>query len=170
MLEGMIRLSGLVSDSIVDGPGLRLAVFVQGCPHRCAGCHNPQTHDFEGGYDESVENILAQLDKNPLLSGVTLTGGEPVSHAGALLPLAKGVRARGKNIVLYTGYTFEQLLEMGDTSPDIPALLELCDTIVDGPFILEQRSLMLKFRGSTNQRILDAHASLKQGSAVEREL
>lgn len=161
-----LRLAGVVKQSIVDGPGLRLTVFTQGCPHKCPGCHNPETHDFAGGYDGDPATILAELDKNPLLAGVTLTGGEPVCQAEALLPLANGVRERGKNLMMYTGYTLEQLLEMMAKDPALAELLSLIDILVDGPFVLAERDLTLLFRGSRNQRLLDLPSSLAKGEPV----
>lgn len=158
-----LRIAGTVSESIVDGPGLRFVVFTQGCPHGCPGCHNPQTHDFEGGREASAQELLTMLDENPLLSGVTLSGGEPICQASALVPFCREIKRRKKNIVLYSGYTYEQLCEMDE---DVQALLDLCDLLIDGPFDLEKKSLMLHFRGSANQRVIDLPASRKAGKAV----
>ena len=158
-----ISVAGVIGDSITDGPGIRMTVFVQGCPHRCEGCHNPETHPFSGGEPRSAEELLQKIDKNPLLSGVTLSGGEPFCQAAALLPLAEGVRARGLELAAYSGWTYEQLLEQGG---DKAALLRLCHVLVDGPFVLAERSLSLRFRGSKNQRILDVQRSLREGRAV----
>ena len=161
-----IRAASVAWQSVVDGPGLRLVVFTQGCPHRCPGCHNPETHDFKGGYDLPIEQVLAGLDKNPLLRGVTLSGGEPLAQPQALLPLAAGVKARGKDIICFTGYTFEELLQMLPENPPLAALLgEIC-LLIDGRYEAAQRDITLPFRGSRNQRILDLPASLKQGRAV----
>ena len=165
MCENKIRVAGSVNDSITDGPGLRYTLFVQGCPHHCPGCHNPQTHPFEGGSLRDPKEIGEEILKNPMLSGVTLSGGEPICQAKALLPLCRMVREAGLDIAIYSGYTFEQLLEMEDE--DVTELLSLCDVLIDGPFLLEQRSLALLFRGSKNQRILNLPASLKEGKAVE---
>ena len=165
-----MRLSGVVRESIVDGPGLRLTVFLQGCPHQCEGCHNPQTHDPNGGYDCDTDKILEALDQNPLLRGVTLSGGEPIEQAEKLLQLAKAVRARNKDIVLFSGYTFEELLEMGKARPSVLELLSLCFLLVDGRFVLSKRDLTLRFCGSSNQRLLDPVASLTTGKAVYSNL
>lgn len=165
-----VRIAGIVRQSIVDGPGLRLVVFTQGCPHACPGCHNPETHNFAGGYDCEIEKILVALDANPLLSGVTISGGEPFARAAELVPLAKAVRARGKNVWCYSGHMFEQLLNMMPQSPDVGELLALCDVLVDGPFIESEKDLTLHFRGSSNQRILDVAASLQRQQAVEKRL
>ena len=161
-----LRLAGVVRESIVDGPGIRMTVFVQGCPHHCKGCHNAHTWDFEGGYDGSVERIIEEAGKDPLIKGITLSGGEPFEQAEALTALARQARAIGLNIFCYTGYTFEYLHEHFDEHPEYRELLEECDWLVDGPFIEEQMSLMLHFRGSRNQRILDVPASLREGKAV----
>ena len=161
-----LRLAGVIRESIVDGPGLRMTVFTQGCPHNCEGCHNPQTHDFNGGYISHPENILKAIDSDPLLRGVTFSGGEPFTQAESLTVLAKGAHEMGLNVFCYTGYTFEKLYSMFDTHPEYKALLEQCDWLVDGPFIEEEMSLMLHFRGSRNQRILNVKESLAQGKAV----
>lgn len=161
-----LRLAGVIRESIVDGPGIRMTVFVQGCPHHCKGCHNQHTWDFEGGYMSSVERVLEEAAKDKLLRGITLSGGEPFTQAKALTVLAKGARAMGLNVFCYTGYTFEQLYEQFDKHPEFRELLEQCDWLVDGRFIEEEMSLMLHFRGSRNQRILDVPKSLEQGKAV----
>ena len=166
MDEEMIRLAGLVEDSIVDGPGLRLTVFTQGCPHHCPGCHNPQTHDPAGGHDKRIEEIVCKLDDNPLLSGVTLSGGEPFCQPLPCAHVAREAHARGLNVWTYTGYTFEVLLEMSETRPEIRALLAETDVLVDGPFVMALKSLDCPWRGSKNQRLLDAKASLREGRAV----
>ena len=153
--SNILNLSGIVEESIVDGPGFRYVVFVQGCPHRCKGCHNPQTHSFEGGYQMAVEDIAQQVKENPLLSGVTFSGGEPFCQPEALCELAKLIKAMGKNIFVYSGYTLEQLAEMGKTRPAVIELLHLADTLVDGQYVEELRDLQLQFRGSSNQRIID---------------
>ena len=164
-MSAVIQVSGVIPESIVDGPGIRYSLFVQGCPHHCPGCHNPQTHPFEGGTARTVEEIVAEVNENPLISGVTFSGGEPMCQAAALSELAKALRAIGKNIVCYTGYTFEQLLAENDS--DRMELLKQCRYLIDGPFLLAEKSLMVKFRGSKNQRILDVKASLEAGHAVE---
>lgn len=165
-----LRLAGVIRESIVDGPGIRMTVFTQGCPHHCKGCHNEQTWDFEGGYDSSSERILEEAQKDPLLRGLTFSGGEPFSQAKNMSILAKDAKALGYDIFCYTGYTFEKLVQEFDTHPEYKELLEQCDWLVDGPFVLDKRSLMLKFRGSTNQRILDVKKSLESGVAVDAEI
>ncbi|NLW19844.1 MAG: anaerobic ribonucleoside-triphosphate reductase activating protein [Clostridiales bacterium] len=158
-----IRVNGIVQDSIVDGPGLRLAVFVQGCSHRCPGCHNPDTHDPTGGQAMDTAQIISQLAENPLLDGLTLSGGEPFEQPAACLALAEAARARGLNVWAYSGYPYEALLGMGET---VQQLLRACDVLVDGPFVLSQRSLELDFRGSANQRLIDLVQTRRQGRVV----
>lgn len=149
-----IRVSGLEEESIVDGPGFRFAIFVQGCPHHCPGCHNPQTHPFEGGTWMMQDELLQKIRENPLLSGVTFSGGEPFCQAQALAQLGQKVHAMEKNVVTYSGYTYEQLQEMAKTQSEIAALLAETDTLIDGPYIEAERDLELQFRGSRNQRII----------------
>ena len=151
-------------NDVANGNGVTVSVWTQGCPHHCEGCHNPETHDFSGGYDCAPEKILAEIKKNPLLDGVTFSGGEPLCQAKALLPLAQEIKKLGLNLFIYTGSIFEKLIEEQD--PDVMALLQEGDFLVDGPFVLAQRDLTLLFRGSQNQRILDLPQSLAQGKAV----
>ena len=161
-----LRIAGIVNDSIVDGPGFRLSVFTQGCPHHCAGCHNPQTHDFDGGYDIDTDEIIKKMRKNPLLDGITLSGGEPFCQGEACILLARAAHDMGLNVWAYSGYTYEQLLA-GDAAQQ--ALLDETDVLVDGPFILNQKSLELHFRGSANQRLIDVKASRESGRIITRE-
>lgn len=152
-----LRISGIVSESIVDGPGFRYVIFTQGCPHHCPGCHNPQTHSFEGGYDADIPAMLEEIRQDPLLDGVTFSGGEPFCQPEALLPIAKAVKEMGKTIFVYSGYTLEQLLDLSKERPAILELLRLSDTLVDGPYVESLRDLDLEFRGSSNQRLIDLH-------------
>ena len=159
-----MRIANTVNDSIVDGHGLRFAVFTQGCPHRCPGCHNPQTHDPAGGREESLEALIAGLDQNPLAAGLTLSGGEPFYQAADCARLAAMAHARGKTVWTYTGYTYEQILHKND--PDWNALLAETDVLVDGPFLEKEQSYELDFRGSRNQRLIDVAASRRAGKVV----
>lgn len=159
-----LRIAGTVQDSIVDGPGIRFVIFTQGCPHHCPGCHNPQTHDFAGGYEVNSEELIQKMEENPLLSGVTFSGGEPFCQAEALVPIAEAVKAAGKHLMVYTGYLYEQLLAMKD--PFVQRLLELADVLVDGPFILAERNLTLQYRGSENQRVIDLKKTKEAGEIV----
>ena len=160
-----MRIYGLVQDSIVDGPGFRFVCFVQGCPHHCPGCHNPDSHDPTGGREMDVEEVAAQMLSNPLTDGLTLSGGEPMEQAADCLRLAERAHGAGLNVWCYTGYTLEHLLQEGTT--DQRALLEQVDVLVDGPFLLAERTLSLPWRGSRNQRLLDVPASLAAGQPVE---
>ena len=150
-----IRIAGIMRESIVDGPGIRFAVFCQGCPHDCPGCHNPETHDFEGGTEVSVERLLEEFDKNPLLAGATFSGGEPMCQPEGFAALGRGIKERGKTITIYSGYTLEQLLRMALKDQNIEELLRMCDLLIDGPFVQAKRDLTLQFRGSANQRLID---------------
>lgn len=161
-----INLSGIVSESIVDGPGIRMTLFTQGCPHHCKGCHNPETWAFEEKTMGDVDKILAFALKNPLLKGLTFSGGEPFCQGEALAELAEKCHANGLDIMCYTGYVFEDLVEGFKEKPEWEKLLKQCDYLVDGPFKLEERSLMLLFRGSKNQRYIDVKKSFKQGKVV----
>ena len=166
-MRKMITAAGMVDDSIVDGPGFRFSLFVQGCPHHCPGCHNPQTHSFAGGFPVSPEEILERMEKNPLLKGITLSGGEPFCQPEALAYLARKVHETGRDVVCYTGYTLEQLLTMED--PHIRELLNEIDLLIDGPFLLEQRDLTLLFRGSSNQRLILLRPTLETGKVTLME-
>lgn len=154
-MASTIDVCGIEPESIVDGPGFRYVVFVQGCPHHCPGCHNPQSHAFGVGTKRTVDELIGEMRENPLLSGVTLSGGEPFCQAEPLCELAKRVREMGKTVFAYSGYTLEQLLEKGKREPAVRQLLSLVDTLVDGPYIEAERDLELQFRGSRNQRIID---------------
>lgn len=165
----MLDLFGTVNDSIVDGPGLRFAVFVQGCPHHCPGCHNPDSHAFGTGTPTSNDELLARIRSNPLLDGVTFSGGEPFCQAQELAVLGKEIKGLGLNLLCYTGFTFEYLCEHREEN-GYGDLLVVLDWLIDGRFVEEQRSLELRFRGSANQRILDVQRSLAEGRAVETTL
>lgn len=160
----MLDLSGIVSDSIVDGPGIRTTIFSQGCPHHCKGCHNPETWAFGCGTKVSVEAIVDIVRSNPLCRGVTFSGGEPFSQAAGFAKLAQILKDKGYEIASYSGFTFEELLE---GTEDQKKLLEHIDILIDGRFVLAEKSLEIAFRGSRNQRILDVKKSLSAGTAVE---
>ena len=160
----MIDLSSIVPDSIVDGPGIRVTIFCQGCPHRCKGCHNPKTWKFGSGTPTSVERIVEIVRQSPLARGVTFSGGEPFSQAAGYAKLARLLKAQGYEVASYSGYTFEEILAGDD---DQRALLKELDVLIDGRFVLEERSLDTPFRGSRNQRLLNVQESLKTGIPVE---
>lgn len=159
-----IRLSGVVNDSIVDGEGIRYTIFTQGCPHHCPHCHNPQTHDPHGGYDADTETILSAIAENPLLDGITLSGGEPMQQPVACAVLAQGAKNLDLNVWVYTGYTWEQIMQKNDSN--IQKLLQYTDVLIDGAFVYSLRSLELYFKGSSNQRTIDVQKSLAQNTVV----
>jgi len=162
-----IRLaSPMTRDSIVDGPGLRAVIWTQGCFHNCLGCHNPCTHNPFGGFEMDTADLIAQLDSLHLQQGLTLSGGEPFLQARALAEVARAAHRRGLNVWAFTGFTFEQLTNRKNPSwADRMALLEQIDVLVDGRFERDKRDLSLRFRGSSNQRILDVKKSLAVQSA-----
>ena len=162
-----IHLYGTVDDSMVDGPGIRFAVFTQGCKHSCPGCHNPTAQPFGGGTSVTTDELWAKVEGNLLLAGITLTGGEPFEQAEALIELARRTRAKGLTVWAFTGYLYEELVA-GVPTAAAPRLLEQVDVLVDGLYQDELRSLDLLWRGSSNQRLIDVPASLAAGQAVER--
>lgn len=165
-----IKLAGLVADSIVDGPGFRFTIFTQGCPHNCEGCHNPETHDFNGGRYADCDKIIEKIKQNKLTAGVTFSGGEPFCQPMPCAYMAEKLKSMGYHLISFTGYTFEQLMKMSEKDEDIKRFLGFLDIIIDGKFILAQRSLELKYKGSKNQRTIDVQESIKQGRAVEVEI
>lgn len=165
-----MRVAGIVQDSIVDGPGFRFTLFTQGCPHGCKGCHNPQTHDYNGGTEMTTEEIVKKLLSNPLTDGITFSGGEPFEQAAACAEIAAAAREHGLNVWAYSGYTFERLLEKSKIDEGVKKLLSLTDVVVDGPFILEEKSYNVPWRGSKNQRLINVPESLKTGKAVIMEV
>ena len=161
-----LRLFGTANDSIVDGPGIRYTVFVQGCMHNCKGCHNPGSHDIDGGYEKDVLEIFSEISKNPLLDGVTFSGGEPFLQAKALYELAKLVKEKNLNIYIYSGFTFEQLIFGANDENGWRELLEISDVLIDGKFEEDKKHYTLVFKGSENQRIIDIKESLRADKAI----
>ncbi|MCR4441129.1 MAG: anaerobic ribonucleoside-triphosphate reductase activating protein [Peptococcaceae bacterium] len=157
-----MRLAGIVPESIVDGPGVRMVVFAQGCPHHCPGCHNPETWDPGGGQEMTVKEILKIVKKKlKNIRGLTLSGGEPFLQAEEMAALAGKARELGLDVVTYTGYTYEELLALN--LPGWAKLLEVTDILVDGPFLQELKDISLPFRGSRNQRVIDLKEKRKKG-------
>lgn len=162
-----IRLaSDLQTGSIVDGEGLRAVIWTQGCIHNCYGCHNPSTHSIDGGFLTDTKVINRQLDSLTLEDGITFSGGDPMMQIDACLDIAKHAKKIGLNIWCYTGYTFEQLLKMSKVKPSLKEFMSLIDVLVDGKFVLEKRSLNLKFRGSRNQRLIDCKRSVNENKVI----
>lgn len=166
-VSGDIRIFGVVEESIVDGPGIRYSVFVQGCSHGCPGCHNPESHSPKGGELRSIESVLGGIRSNKLIAGVTLSGGEPFEQPHACAVLAQQLKTDGYNIWTFTGYLYEDLLKMSQANPDIACLLDNIDVLVDGPFVEELKSLELDWRGSSNQRVIDLAKTRDVGAIVE---
>ncbi len=146
----LVRLSGINAESVTDGEGIRAVVYLQGCVHACPGCHNPTSHPLDGGYLADTDAVLAELLANPLVGGLTISGGEPLLQPEATLALASGAKFRGKSVWVYTGFLLEELLQR----PGARDILRVIDALVDGRFLIEQRDLAVPYRGSRNQRIL----------------
>ena len=159
--DKIINVCGIERESIVDGPGFRYVLFVQGCPHRCPGCHNPESHDFNGGTGMTVTEIFADIMKNPHLKGVTFSGGEPFEQTDALVDLGHMIRDAGLSLMSYSGYTLEELKARHDSSTD--ELLDMLDILVDGRYVESLRNLTLVYRGSENQRVIDMKKTLSTG-------
>lgn len=162
-----LQIAGITKESVVDGPGLRFVIFTQGCPHRCPGCHNPETHDPQGGKTVDVTSVLQMIEQTRLLRGITFSGGEPFMQPNPLYFIAREVKSRLKlDVVTYTGYKFEELLTMARSSADVERLLAATEILIDGPFQREERSLNLAFRGSNNQRLIHVSRSLAENKTV----
>ena len=158
-----IRLSSKIStDSVVDGRGLRTVIWCQGCPHDCAGCHNPDTHCFSGGFEQEVDELVQQISEVQMQSGVTFSGGDPMMQATSCAKIARQLKESGINIWCYTGFDFEELL----TKTDCLHFLQYIDVLVDGKFDIALKSYELLFKGSANQRIIDVPASLQQNQVI----
>lgn len=163
-----IRLASPITiDSIVDGPGLRAVIWTQGCSHNCRGCHNPHTHSFNEGEEYTVDDIKQQIRKLNLHRGITLSGGDPFEQPEPLIDICKEAKKLGLDIWAYTGYTFEELMDIKNPRYfKWISLLECIDVLVDGRFIESKKNPFLKFRGSSNQRIIDVKRSLNYKKAI----
>ena len=159
--------SPVICDSIVDGPGLRMVVWTQGCKHNCKGCHNPQTHSLNGGYEVDTKEIIDQMASLKLQQGITLSGGEPFLQPAPLAEIAKEAHKINLDVWSYTGFTFEQLIDKNNPLYfENMELFKYVDVLVDGRFEIDKRDISLLFRGSSNQRIIDVKKSLKYKTAV----
>ena len=153
----MISVLSIIEDTMVDGPGFSTSIYCAGCRHKCPGCHNPQSWDFDGGQAMSTDDIMRVIEADPF-ANVTFSGGDPMYQPEGFTELARAIKTRtDKTIWCYTGFTYEALM----TNPRQRNLLELIDVLVDGPFIKSQRDETLRFRGSRNQRLIDVKASLR---------
>lgn len=163
-----LRVAGIVRESVVDGPGFRYVIFAQGCTHCCKGCHNPDTHALDGGYAADIEGLIEDIKQSKYIDGVTFSGGEPFLQADAFLHIAQRLKETNMNIVCYTGFTFEELMDSKNESRKM--LLGYIDMLIDGPYVEELKDLSLIFRGSRNQRIIDVQSSLKEQRVVLEKL
>lgn len=157
-----MRIAGIIPCSFVDGPGCRYVLFTQGCKHECVGCQNPQTWSFEGGKDFTIDEIVNDIKKNSPINKVTISGGDPFYQELDLYKLCKRLKSEGYNIWVYTGFTWDEIKDSES--------LRYIDVVVDSPFLLEEKTLELPFRGSRNQRIIDVFESLETGSLVELQV
>ena len=165
-MDKNIRLSGIAYESLVNGPGMRRVFFAQGCRHNCKGCFNPDTHDFNGGESCNMDELIQAVLENPMLRGVTFSGGDPWEQAEKFAYMAKVFKKDNLNVWCYTGYTYEYILEYQTEIQGWNELLNNIDVLVDGRFEEENMQEGLKFRGSSNQRIIDVRESIKQGNVV----
>ena len=162
-----IRLaSPIVTDSVVDGRGLRTVIWCQGCHHNCAECHNPDTHDFKAGFEQDIDELVQEILAVDMQSGVTFSGGDPMMQAVSCTNIARQLKEKNINIWCYTGFTFEELL----TRPDCVEFLQYIDVLIDGKFEKSLKSYDLLFKGSENQRIINVPESLQQGNIVLVEM
>ena len=175
--SNLLRIASLEKESIVDGEGLRYTIFTQGCNHNCLGCHNPESHDFLGGRTVDTNKLFQDIISNPLLDGITLSGGDPFFQAEKLQELVKKVKNQGLDVWAYTGFKFEEFIKYinkedcdNRINSSMIELLKNIDILVDGKFILEQRTLDSAFKGSKNQRIIDVKKSLNINKIVEYDL
>lgn len=164
--ENTIRIAGVVKESTVDGPGFRYVVFTQGCPHNCKGCHNPDTHDFKGGRLVSIDKLVDDINKNPLLKGVTISGGEPFMQPKQVYNLISKIDKNKHSIMIYTGFEYEELLKKSEENDYFYKILENTDILIDGKFEETLKSENIMFRGSTNQRAIESKNSILAGNII----
>lgn len=152
-----VRIAGCTKESVVDGPGIRYVVFAQGCAHNCPECHNKETHDFKGGVEVEVDDLLEDIHKRKYIDGVTFSGGDPFYQPKEFAYMAEELKKDGINVMAYTGFLFEDLIK----DEKMKKLLQNVDTLMDGPFINENKTFKMPFRGSSNQRMIDVKRSLE---------
>lgn len=159
------RLASFEYESVVDAEGVSCVLFISGCKHSCSGCHSPQTHDFSYGIeinDDVIESINLEIDKRPYLNALVLSGGDPMYSAKELLEIIPKLHIPNNNLWCYTGFHIEEIVK----NPDMLELLKMCTFLIDGPFIEGYRDITLKFRGSSNQRIIDIKRSFSEKQLV----
>ncbi len=168
MKEVVVRLaSDIQTDSIVDGEGIRSVIWFQGCTHNCKGCHNPETHDLNGGFEIKLDELLKKISELEYQTGITLSGGDPFFQPYAACEVAKHAHFCNMNVWAYTGFKFEDLLKIMEKNKDIKNLLNNIDVLIDGKFEIDNKTYSAKFRGSSNQRVLDVKESLKNKKAIK---
>ncbi|HYF82021.1 MAG TPA: anaerobic ribonucleoside-triphosphate reductase activating protein [Clostridia bacterium] len=163
-----LRVAGIVKESVVDGPGFRYVIFAQGCTHGCKGCHNPDTHALDGGYAVDTDSLIEDIKQSRYIDGVTFSGGEPLLQAEAFIHIAEKLKELNMNIVCYTGFTFEEIMQSKYESHI--KLLRLTDMLIDGPYMEELKDLGLTYRGSKNQRIIDVKRSIEEQKVILERL
>lgn len=169
-MKKYIRLAGIAYESLVNGPELRRVFFAQGCKHNCEGCFNKETHDFNGGELKEIDRLIDDVINNPLLKGITFSGGDPLEQVEGFSYMAKAFKKKGLNIWCYTGYTFEQILDMMKENKFLYELINNIDVLVDGRFEINNKNDSLRFRGSTNQRLINVKDSLEKNEIIIVEL
>jgi anaerobic ribonucleoside-triphosphate reductase activating protein len=170
MKKSLVRLAGIAYESLVNGPGLRRVFFAQGCRHNCKGCFNPDTHRFDGGELKNSDELIENIKLNPMIKGVTFSGGDPFEQAKEFAYIAKRVKELGLNIWCYTGYTFEYILKHMSNENDWDKLINNIDVLVDGKFDENKKDCKIKFRGSSNQRIIDVKRSINLKKIITLEI
>ncbi len=153
MINMKIRLAGIIENSINNGEGIRKVIFAQGCKHHCKGCFNPSTHDFNGGYECDTDKIIERINNDYMIDGVTFSGGDPFEQAEAFAEIAKNINPE-LNIWCYTGYTLQEIIDKANEKPEWVDLLIHIDVLVDGKFEEDKKDRNLKFKGSSNQNII----------------
>jgi len=165
-LNNVLQVAGIKRESLFDGPGIRMTLFVQGCPRDCYGCHNPETRDPHGGVEMDIKEVLEYINKSQNLDGITYSGGEPFMQAEPLAVLGQEIKRLGLHLITYTGYTFEEIWERSVYSESDADLLRATQILVDGPYLHDEKELNFPFKGSKNQRIIDVASSLQKGYPV----
>lgn len=156
----LFHVLDITRGTTVDGPGFRTSIYLAGCTHDCEGCHNPQSHSFDGGKVMTLDEILEIVKEEDF--NVTLTGGDPLCSPALATTLVKAIRSLGYSVWIYTGFTWEQILNR----PELLSVASEAEVVVDGPFVKDLRDTDLLFRGSANQRLIDVSASLTAGEVI----
>jgi len=165
-MKARFAIPDIQMDSIVDGEGIRSVIWFQGCAHHCFNCQNPETWDFDGGVELDTEEMKKKIKDLEAQQGVTFSGGDPLYQLDAFIDLAKCVHECKMNVWVYTGYTYEELIELSKKDGKYLEALKEIDVLVDGPFVNSLKSFAVKFRGSSNQRIIDVAKSLENNKVI----